>query len=68
MNKLDLAAKLAKEMHRSRANAADAVDTLVHDMLTDLKQHSSLPCAKKAADQSAKRRPQSPPKTAKKKP
>ena len=37
MNKLDLAQLLAKQSHRSRAKAADAVDALVHRMLKDLK-------------------------------
>jgi hypothetical protein len=40
MNKLDLAARLAKELHGSPAKVADAVDTLVHSMHKDLKRHS----------------------------
>jgi hypothetical protein len=38
MNKHDLARRLARKSHRSRAEAADAVDRLVHDMLKDLKR------------------------------
>lgn len=38
MNKKDLARRLAKEAHRSRAQAADDVDTLVHRLLMDLKK------------------------------
>lgn len=38
MNKLDLARTLARLSHRSRAQAADDVDTLVYQMLKDLKE------------------------------
>ncbi|HZS57165.1 MAG TPA: hypothetical protein VFA65_22365 [Bryobacteraceae bacterium] len=38
MNKKDLARRLAKESHRSRAQAADDVDTLIHRLLMDLKK------------------------------
>jgi hypothetical protein len=38
MNKLDLARRLARELHRSRAEAADDVDNLVYRILKDLKQ------------------------------
>ncbi len=38
MNKLDLALRLARESHRSRAKAADDVDTLVYNLLRDLKR------------------------------
>jgi hypothetical protein len=38
MNKLDLARRLARESHRSRGKAADAVDRLVYDLLKDLKR------------------------------
>ena len=38
MNKKDLARRLAKESHRSRGQAADAVDNLVHRLLMDLKK------------------------------
>jgi hypothetical protein len=37
MNKQDLAKMLARQSHRSRGQAADAVDTLVYDILKDLK-------------------------------
>jgi hypothetical protein len=38
MNKLELARRLARESHRSRAQAADDVDALVHRMIKDLKE------------------------------
>ena len=38
MNKKDLARRLAKESHRSRAQAADEVDNLIHRLLMDLKK------------------------------
>jgi nucleoid DNA-binding protein len=38
VNKKDLARRLAKEAHRSRAQAADEVDTLIHRLLMDLKK------------------------------
>jgi len=38
VNKLDLARTLARLSHRSRAQAADDVDTLVYQMLKDLKE------------------------------
>jgi hypothetical protein len=38
MNKLDLTLRLARESHRSRGKAADAVDGLVYEILKDLKQ------------------------------
>ncbi|MBV8897389.1 MAG: hypothetical protein JO051_12815 [Acidobacteriaceae bacterium] len=38
MNKKDLARRLAKESHRSRAQAADELDTLIHKLLIDLKR------------------------------
>jgi hypothetical protein len=38
VNKLDLARTLARVSHRSRAQAADDVDTLVYQMLKDLKE------------------------------
>jgi hypothetical protein len=43
MNKLDLARHLARRSHRSRAQAADDVDSLVHRMLKDLKQAQRRP-------------------------
>lgn len=36
MNKQELAERLAKQSHRSRAEAADAVDKLVYQILKDL--------------------------------
>jgi hypothetical protein len=38
MNKLDLTLRLARELHRSRAKAADIVDNLVYELLKKLKQ------------------------------
>jgi nucleoid DNA-binding protein len=37
MNKNELSKRLARESHRSRAEAADDVDKLVHRLLKDLK-------------------------------
>jgi len=41
MNKLELARSLARKSHRSRAKAADDVDTLVYRLLKELKKTSS---------------------------
>jgi hypothetical protein len=38
VNKRDLARRLARESHRSSAQAADDVDTLIHKLLMDLKK------------------------------
>jgi hypothetical protein len=38
MNKQDLARRLARESHRSSGKAADDVDTLVYNILKNLKQ------------------------------
>jgi hypothetical protein len=38
MNKQELAERLAKQSHRSRAEAADAVDKLVYQILKDLQR------------------------------
>jgi len=38
MNKRDLARSLARKSHRSRAKAADDVDSLVHRLLKDWKR------------------------------
>lgn len=45
MNKLDLTLRLARESRQSQAKAADDVDTLVYELLKDLKktQSKSLP-------------------------
>jgi nucleoid DNA-binding protein len=43
VNKKDLARRLAKESHRSRAQAADVVDSLVHKLLMDLKRPAQKP-------------------------
>jgi hypothetical protein len=40
VDKKDLARRLAKESHRSRAQAADEVDNLIHRLLMDLKNPS----------------------------
>ncbi len=45
MNKLDLAKRLARRAHRSRGQAADDVDTLVYQMLKDVKQAQRKPVA-----------------------
>jgi hypothetical protein len=47
VNKLDLARSLAKKSHRSQAKAADAVDSLVYELLKDLKRPPSAPRGKK---------------------
>lgn len=49
MNKLDLARWLAREAHRSRAQAADEVDKLVYKLLKDFKR-----CADKSNREEAK--------------
>ena len=38
MNKQELAERLAKQSHRSRAEAADAVDRLIYEILKDLQK------------------------------
>jgi hypothetical protein len=38
MNKDELSRRLARESHRSKAEAADSVDKLVHRLLKDLKR------------------------------
>ena len=43
MNKVDLALRLARKSHRSRAQAADQVDTLVYEILKDLKTAQRKP-------------------------
>ncbi len=43
MNKRELAARLAKQSHTSKAKAADDVDSLVYGLLKDLKQTSKQP-------------------------
>jgi hypothetical protein len=40
MNKQELAERLAKQSHRSRAEAADAVDKFVYQILKDLPRPS----------------------------
>ncbi len=42
MNKLDLTKRLARESHRSRAKAADAVDTVLYKLLKDLKHPTGV--------------------------
>ena len=41
MNKDELARRLARESHRSRAEAADDVDSLVYRLLKDLKPQAA---------------------------
>ena len=38
MNKQELAERLAKQSHRSRAEAADEVDKLIYQILKDLQK------------------------------
>ncbi len=38
MNKDELSRRLARESHRSKAEASDSVDKLVHRLLKDLKR------------------------------
>lgn len=47
MNKLDLAMRLARQLHRSPAKAADDVDTLVYDILEKAKRSREKPAPKK---------------------
>ncbi|MBV9612519.1 MAG: hypothetical protein JO091_08605 [Acidobacteriaceae bacterium] len=47
MNKLDLARRLARKWHRSRGQAADDVDSLVYEMLKDLKETTRKVAVKK---------------------
>jgi hypothetical protein len=57
MNKLDLTLRLARESHRSRGKAADALDNLIYDLLKDLKQPEvEAPKPKPAAKRSGSRR------------
>ncbi|MGC2660485.1 MAG: hypothetical protein WA324_21230 [Bryobacteraceae bacterium] len=58
MNKLDLTLRLARESHRSRGKAADALDNLIYDLLKDLKQPEveAPPKPKPAAKRSGSRR------------
>jgi hypothetical protein len=49
MNKQELAERLAKQSHRSRAEAADAVDKLIYQLLKDLQR----PSEDRAKDKSA---------------
>jgi hypothetical protein len=43
MNKDDLTKRVARESRRSRAEAADDVDTLVYQLLKDLKRSPATP-------------------------
>jgi len=43
VNKKDLARRLAKEAHRSQAQAADEVDALIHRLLTGAKKNAHAP-------------------------
>lgn len=47
MNKLDLAMRLARQLHRSQAKAADEVDKLVYDILEKAKRSREKGAAKK---------------------
>jgi len=49
MNKQELAERLAKQSHRSRAEAADAVDKLVYEILKDLQGPSDNAAKDKGA-------------------
>jgi len=46
MNKLDLTRRLARASHRSWAQAADDVDTLVYNLLKKLQQAPAQPESK----------------------
>jgi hypothetical protein len=41
MNKDELVRRLARESHRSQAQAADDVDTLVYRLLVELRRHTA---------------------------
>lgn len=43
MNKRELAERLAKQAHKSRAKAADEVDSLVYGLLKEMKQTAKKP-------------------------
>jgi hypothetical protein len=47
MNKLDLAVRLARQLHRSQAKAADDVDMLIYDILDKAKRTRDKSVAKK---------------------
>lgn len=55
MNKRELAERLAKQSHKSRAKAADDVDSLVYALLKDMRQ-----TAKKTADETETMPPKAP--------
>jgi nucleoid DNA-binding protein len=42
MNKLDLTRSFAKKSQRTKAEAADAVDSLVHRLIQDLKESQKI--------------------------
>ena len=47
MNKLDLAVRLARQLHRSQAKAADDVDKLVYEIMEKAKRSREKGAAKK---------------------
>lgn len=47
MNKLDLAVRLARQLHRSQAKAADDVDRLIYDILEKAKRSREKAAPKK---------------------
>lgn len=49
MNKLDLAVRLARQLHRSQAKAADDVDKLVYDILSTPKRSKDNTAKKNSA-------------------
>lgn len=54
MNKKDLAARLARESHRSRAQAADELDALLYRILKGLKRsHAAAPGADEGSKSSS---------------
>ena len=43
MRKQDIAARLARKAHLSRAAAADRLDRIIHDILAELKRGKTVP-------------------------
>ena len=49
MNKRELADRLAKQAHKSRAKAADDVDSLVYGLLKEMKDMAKKPAVPEAS-------------------
>lgn len=57
MDKKDLARRLARESHRSRAQAADELDALLHSIFQDLKRsRGGAPAVRKESASGARDR------------